>query len=233
MASSGVCDSWKVEIMQGGHCFAENVTRAGDTNSTTSITNLSSTDGLSVGMGVSGTGISAGTVIAQINGTTAVTLSQAATATATGVSLTFSGDTFKILLIKDAPTRTFDHTQTNIGTPGTGSSSASNVGTDETSGTGYTSGGFTLTNIGPSLPGSPSTTATVSFSANPSWTSATFSATAAIIYNASTRVGAASGSLSGRTVAVYDFGGTQEVTSGTLTLLMPTNDGTNAILRIS
>jgi hypothetical protein len=32
---------------------------------------------------------------------------------------------------------------------------------------------------------------------------------------------------------VYDFGGTQTVSSGTLTLIMPTNDGSNAILRIA
>jgi hypothetical protein len=37
----------------------------------------------------------------------------------------------------------------------------------------------------------------------------------------------------GRTISVHDFGGTQTVTSGTLTLTMPTADQTNGLLRIS
>lgn len=235
MATSGVCDSWKVEVMQGGHCFNATVVTNGDTHTNTTIDNLASTAGLSVGMAVSDgvADIAANTVIARINSATQVTLSLAATGSHTGHSLTFTGDVFKILLIKASPGRTFDHTQTNVGTPGTGSPAVDNVGTDEVSGTGYSSGGVTLTNVSPSLPGSPATTATVSFSPNPSWTSATFSTTAAVIYNSSTRVGGAAAPFSGRTVAVYDFGGTQTVSSGTLTLVMPTNDGTNAILRIA
>jgi len=233
MATSGVCDSWKKEVMQGGHCFNATVTTNGDTHTDFIIDNITSTAGLAVGMAVSGTGVAADTVIASVDSATQVTVSKATTATAAGVSMTYTGDVFKILLIKATPGRTFDHTQTNVGTPGTGAPNAANVGTDEVSGTGYTTGGVTLTNVSPSLPGSPSTTATVSFSPNPSWTSATFSTTAAIIYNTSTRLGAASAPLNGRTVAVYDFGGTQQVTSGTLTLVMPTNDGTNAILRLA
>jgi len=233
MATSGVCDSWKVEVMRGGHCFNTTVVTTGDTHTNTTIDALASTAGLSVGMAVTGTGVAANSVIASVDSATAVTLSKATVATAAGVSLTFTGDVFKILLIKASPVRTFDHGQTNVGTPGTSAASATNVGTDEASGTGYTTGGVALTNVGPSLPGSPSTTATVSFSPNPSWTSATFSTTAAIIYNTSTRMGAAAAPLNGRTVAVYDFGGTQTVSNGTLTLVMPTNDGSNSILRIA
>ncbi len=217
--------------MQGGHCFNATVTRTGNTHTNTTIDNLSATDGLSVGMGVSGTGVAAGSVIAAINSTSQVTLSKAATATATGVTLTFTGDAFKILLIKASPARNFDHTQSNVGSPGTGASSATNVGTDETSGTGYTTGGAALTNVSPSLPGSPATTATISFSPNPSWVASTFGTTAAIIYNSSPRLGGTS--ISGRTVAVYDFGGTQTVTSGTFTLVMPSNTGSTAILRVA
>lgn len=233
MATSGVCNSWKVEVMSGGHCFNTTVVTNGDTHSNTTIDNITSTAGLAVGMAVTGTGIAANTVIASVDSATTLTLSKAATATAAGVSLTYTADAFKILLIKAAPGHTFAPDQTNVGTPGTGAPTTSNVGTDEVSGTGYTTGGFALTNVGPSLPGSPSTTATVSFSPNPSWTSATFSTTAAIIYNNSTRLGAAAAPLNGRTVAVYDFGGTQQVSNGTLTLVMPTNDGSNAILRIA
>lgn len=233
MATSGVCNSWKVEVMQGGHCFNTTAIKTGDTHTNFIIDNITSTAGLSVGMAASGTNIAASSVIASIDSATQVTLSKATTGTSAGVSVTYTADVFKILLIKSGPTRTFDNTQTNVGTPGVGGPTATNVGTDEVSGTGYTTGGFSLTNVGPSLPGSPSTTATISFSPNPSWTSATFSTTAAVIYNSSTRQGAAATPLGGRSVAVYDFGGTQTVSSGTLTLIMPTNDGSNAILRIA
>ena len=232
MATSGVCNSWKAEVMSGGHCFNTTVSTSADTHTNTTLDGIGSTAGIAVGMAVTGGDVAANTVVASVDSATAVTLSKAASGTSTA-SRTFTGDAFKILLIKASPTRTFDNTQTNVGTPGSGSPTAANVGTDEVTGTGYTTGGFALTNVGPSLPGGPSTTATVSFSPNPSWTSATFSTTAAIIYNSSARLGAAAAPLGGRSVAVYDFGGTQTVSSGTLTLIMPTNDGSNAILRIA
>lgn len=233
MATTGVCDSWKAEIMMSGHCF--NATQSGVTVTNTSgqatLTGLASTAGLAVGMAVTGTGVAAGSIIRSIDSASQVTMSANSTSAVT--SVTFTGDIMKMLLIKVSPARTFDHTQTNVGTPGTGTPSATNVGIDETSGTGYTSGGLALTNVSPSLPGNPTTTATVSFSPNPSWTSASFSATAAIVYNSSTRLGGAATPLNGRTAEVLDFGGTQTVTSGTFTVLMPTNDGSNAVLRIA
>lgn len=233
MATSGVCDSWKVEVMSGGHCFNTTIVTSAVTHTNFILDGIGSTAGLAVGMGVSdgAVNIPANTVIASVDSASQVTLSKATTGSATA-STTFTADVFKILLIKTAPGRTFDHTQTNVGVPGTGSPTATNVGTDEVTGTGYSTGGFALTNVGPSLPGSPSTTATVSFSPNPSWTSATFSTTAAVIYNTNGRLGGTV-PLTGRSVAVYDFGGTQTVASGTLTLIMPTNDGSNAILRIA
>lgn len=219
--------------MQGGHCFNTTVSISGTTSTNFLITALASTAGISVGMAVTGTNVAAGSVVASVDSATQVTLSKATTGSATN-TMTFTADQFNILLIKTTPTHTFDHTQTNVGTPGASAPTTANVGTDEVAnGSGYTSGGFALTNVGPSLPGSPSTTATISFSPNPSWTSATFSTTAAIIYNTSTRQGAAATPLGGRSVAVYDFGGTQQVSNGTLTLVMPTNDGSNSILRIA
>ncbi len=233
MAVSGVCDSWKSEVMQGGHCFNTTVVTNATTHTTFVLDGIGSTAGLSVGMSISDgvVSIPAGTVIASITSATALVMSKAATGSTTN-STTFAGDVFNILLIGTSPATTFQNTQTNVGTPGTSASSTTNVGTDEVVGAGYVSGGFALTNVGPSLPGSVAHVATVSFSPNPSWTSATFSTTAAIIYNTSTRMGGTAPN-SGRTVAVYDFGGTQTVSAGTLTLIMPTNNGSNAILRIS
>lgn len=233
MATTAVCNSWKVEALSAGHCFLATQTGVTVTNSSgaATLTGLASTAGLAVGMAVSGTGAAAGAIIKSIDSASQVTMS--AVSTSAMSSATFTGDVFKMLLIKAAPTRTFDSTQTNVGTPGTGTPSATNVGTDETSGTGYTTGGLTLTNVSPSLPGNPTTTATVSFSPNPSWSGASFTATAAIIYNNSTRLGAAATPLNGRSVEILDFGGSQTVTSGTFTVLMPTNDGSNAVLRVA
>jgi hypothetical protein len=76
------------------------------------------------------------------------------------------------------------------------------------------------------------TTATTTFAANPTWSNASFSATAAIIYNTTTRLGAAAAPLNGRTFSVHDFGGKQTVSVGTFTVIMPTNDSNNAIIQI-
>lgn len=229
MATTAMCSSFKQELLCGGHCFlaTQAAVSATGVNGQFTLTALASTANLAVGMAVTGANVAAGAVIASVDSATQVTLSKAHTGAV--ASVTFTADVFKILLIKVAPARTFDATQTNVGTPGAGASSSTNVGTDEVTGTNYTSGGVTLTNVNPDLSG---TTAKTSFGANPSWASASFSATAAIIYNSSTRLGGAA-PLNGRTVSVHDFGGTQTVTAGTFTLVLPTNDAANAILRIA
>ena len=65
-----------------------NISITGDTTSgSTSVTSVSSTAGVTVGMPITGAGIPAGTTVAAV-GVGTLTLSQAATATATGVALT-------------------------------------------------------------------------------------------------------------------------------------------------
>ncbi|QAY96717.1 hypothetical protein CWB41_14055 [Methylovirgula ligni] len=228
MATTGMCDSAKVEFLAGAHSFeaSQSAVSCSGTSTQFTLTSLASTAALVVGMAVSGTNVASGAVIASIDSSTQVTLSKAHTGTVTAAS--FGGDPFSILLINGSPAHTFDHTQTNVGTPGSGTPGTANVGTDEVSasGTGYTSGGFALTNIAPALS---STTATTSFSVNPSWTSATFTASAALIYNTAKRLGG----IAGRSISVHDFGGNQSVTAGTFTLLMPTNNSSSAILRIA
>lgn len=232
MATTGWCDSAKVEVMQAAHCL--NATLSGLVGAGVSgqftITGLASTAGISRGMAAGGTNVAAGAVVASIDSATQVTVSKAHTGTVTSGTISFTGDPLKILLIKAGPTRTFDHTQTNVGTPGTSAPTATNVGTDETSGTGYTSGGTALTNVTPVLS---STTAIMDFNPDPSWTGASFSTTAAIIYNTASGLGAAATPLSGRTLSVHDLGGTQTVTAGTLTLVMPTPAAGTAILQIA
>lgn len=124
-----------------------------------------------------------------------------------------TGNTFKMALIKVSPAGTYGAASTNY------SNITSN--SDEVSGTGYSAGGTALTNVTPTTSG---TTAYWTFSPNPSWTSATFSTTACMIYNSTN---------SNRSVSTHDFGGTQTVTAGTFTVVMPTADASNAILRIA
>lgn len=143
-----------------------------------------------------------------------------------GHNFKVAGIAYKMLLIKVTPTGTYDSTLANVGTPGAGTPSPTNVGTDEVTGTGYTSGGVAMgTNTAPALSAG---VATTTWATNPNWTSATFSATGCDIYTNDATLGAA-----GRTVGYFDFGGTQTVTAGTFTVVLPTNSSTLAIIRIS
>lgn len=140
-----------------------------------------------------------------------------------------TGLVYKMLLIKSAsPTGTYDQTLSNVGTPGSGTPSTSNVGTDEASATGYTSGGFAWTAAQNTTPAISSNVATTTWTTNPSWTvSTSLSVVSAVVYTSDATLGSA-----GRTVANYDFGGTQTVT-GTLTVVLPSNTSSTAILRIA
>ena len=86
---------------------------------------------------------------------------------------------------------------------------------------GYTTTGFALTNVNPT---STSTTAFTSFSANASWTSATFTTRGCMIYNTSDGNSA---------VAVINFGADYSVSGGTFEIQWPTADSSNAIIRIA
>ena len=119
------------------------------------------------------------------------------------------GHTFKIAL--------FDSDAT-LGASTTGYSTSEEI--TNTSGTAYTAGGATLTNTGVGLT---STTAFTDFS-DVTYTSASFTANGALIYNSS---------QSDKAVAVIAFGGDKTVSSGTFTIQFPTADASNAIIRIA
>lgn len=137
-----------------------------------------------------------------------------------GLATHVSTDVFKIALIKVTPTTTFGASTTNAGTPGTGASTQANLGTDEVVGTGYTSGGATLTGLSATLQ---STTGVLDF-ANATWPSSTISATGAIIYNST---------KANKAVAVFDFGGTITSTAGTFTATMPTVGAATSLIRVA
>jgi len=90
--------------------------------------------------------------------------------------------------------------------------------TNEITGTGYTAGGVTL---GSATIATAGTTAYADY-ADPSWTSATFTANGALIYN---------DSASDKAIAVLAFGGDFTVTGGTFKIVFPAA-GANAIIRI-
>ena len=93
--------------------------------------------------------------------------------------------------------------------------------TNESSGTNYTSGGATISNVAVSSSG---TVAFVDFD-DVSFSSATISdAAGALIYNSS---------ASNRAIAVLDFGSTKSVSGGTLTVSLPSASATTALIRIS
>jgi len=93
--------------------------------------------------------------------------------------------------------------------------------TDEISGTNYTAKGESLTRVDPTTSG---TTAYTDF-ADVSWSTATFSAMGAMIFNDS-----ASGDPS---VVILDFGALKTATAGTFTVAFPAADASNAIIRIA
>ena len=93
--------------------------------------------------------------------------------------------------------------------------------TNEVSGTGYSTGGGTLTRIDPTTSG---TTAFTDF-ADLTFSTATVTARGALIYNDT-----AAGDPS---VVVLDFGSDKTSTAGDFTIVFPTADSSNAIIRIA
>jgi len=123
-------------------------------------------------------------------------------------NFTTGGNTFKLALYDNSAS--FTATTTAYTT------------TNEVSGSGsYSAGGGALTNVAPTTS---STTAFTDF-ADLSFTTATITARGALIYNDT-----ATGDPS---VVVLDFGSDKTSTSGTFTIVFPTADASNAIIRIA
>ena len=93
------------------------------------------------------------------------------------------------------------------------------------SGGGYTTGGNALV----STTVEENSTSGVFYADDPEWTSATFTARGALIYNKT--LGDASSNTRGA-IAVLDFGGDFTVAGGTFKIVFPANTASNAIVRI-
>jgi hypothetical protein len=97
--------------------------------------------------------------------------------------------------------------------------------TNEVSASGsYSSGGGALTNVSPTTSG---TTAFTDF-ADLTFTSATITARGALIYNSTP-----AHTYTDPTVVVLDFGSDKTSTAGDFTIVFPTADASNAIIRIA
>ena len=100
-----------------------------------------------------------------------------------------------------------------------GASTTAYSTSNEISGTGYSAGGVTLTSTTVSTSGT-----TAFFDADDTtWTSASFTARGALIYNSS---------ASDKAIAVLNFGGDFTVSSGTFRIVFPAA-GANAIITIA
>ena len=134
-------------------------------------------------------------------------------------NFTTSGNTFKFAMYTNSQagselggdSSTMDATVTAY------SGSASN----EVSSSGYNAGGGTLVNVAPSLKST--STATTQFNAF-TFSGVTLTARGALIYNSTN---------SNKAVCVLDFGANKSASSGAFTINFPTNDASNALIRIA
>ncbi len=128
--------------------------------------------------------------------------------------LSNGADTLKIALLKA--------TASGSGTYGAASTNYSDItgNSDEASGSGYSAGGNTLTNVTPVASG---TTAVCDFN-DTTWSSASFTTSGAMIYNTTN---------SNSACAVLSFGGDQTVSSGDFQIQFPAAGASTAIIRIA
>ena len=117
-----------------------------------------------------------------------------------------SGNSFKLALYTSSATL--------------GAGTTAYVTTGQATGTNYTAGGAALTNV---TPPTSSTTAFCDF-ADLTFSNATVTARGCLIYN---------DTQSDKAVCAIDFGGDKTSTAGDFTVVFPTADASNAIIRLA
>ena len=118
----------------------------------------------------------------------------------------------KIALIKPSPTGSFSKATTNY--------TNLTANSDEATGTNYSAGGQVLDSPVISLSGD---TAIVDF-ADEVFSNLTITAAGALLYNSS---------ASNKAIAVFSFGSNVASTAGDFTVIFPTADASNAVIRIT
>jgi len=132
----------------------------------------------------------------------------------------FDNDTFRVALIKESPTGTF----------GAATVAYSDLGSDQASGTGYTSTFDTVSTgaaaaIATGYPQMDGTTAVMDFD-DAVFTSVTVQADGCILYNPNA-------DSTANVIAVFDFGGTVSATAGDFTIQFPAPGASTSILRLA
>jgi len=131
------------------------------------------------------------------------------------------GDTFKVALY--------------LSTADIDANTTAYTATNEASGTNYSAGGVSLTNTGVNVTNINANTGTgfTDFS-DATFTNVTVTARGALIYNSTPSAnGVANTALTNAAVCVLDFGSDKTSTDGDFTIIFPTNDASNAIIRIA
>ena len=132
----------------------------------------------------------------------------------------FDNDTFRVALIKENPSGTFDATTVAY----------SELGSDQASGSGYT-GNFdsistgAVAAIATGYPQMDGTTAVMDFE-DAVFTNVTVQADGCILYNPNA-------DSSANVIAVFDFGGTVSATAGDFTIQFPAPGASTSILRLA
>lgn len=131
------------------------------------------------------------------------------------------GDTFKIALYTSSATIDANTTAYSA--------------TNEATGTNYTAGGKSLTNLGVVTSNNSASTGTgyTDFS-DITWSNATITARGALIYNSTPSANSnANTTLTNAAVCALDFGSDKTSTAGDFTVIFPTAANTTAIIRIA
>ena len=132
----------------------------------------------------------------------------------------FDNDTFRVALIKATPSGTYDATTVAY----------TDLGSDQASGTGYTSTFDTISTgaeavIATGYPQMDGTTAVMDFE-DAVFTNVTVQADGCILYNPNADSAA-------NVIAVFDFGGTVSATAGDFTIQFPAPGASTSILRLA
>jgi hypothetical protein len=211
--TTAMAGSFKQELFRGQHVMTTTgFTITASSTSSTSYTSASSVTNIALGMSFTGTNVGASSIVTVISSSTAFTSSVASTGTISGGTLTFTNpmaSSYKLALFTSSAT--LDGTTATYTT------------TNEAAGTNYSAGGSALT-LSASMPSLTTTTAFMDF-ADLVFSTVTITARGCQIYNSYAGLN--------RSVSVHDFGADKTATAGDFTIIFPTPDSSNAILRLA
>jgi hypothetical protein len=211
--TTAMSGSFKQELMRGQHQFSTTgFTTTASSATSVNYTSVGSMTNIVLGQSFTGTNVGASSIVTAITSATAFTSSVAATGSIAGGTLTFTNPmaaNYKLAL--------FTSSATMDGT------TATYTTTNEAAGTNYTAGGSALT-LSASMPSLTTTTSWLDF-ADLVFSTVTITARGCQIYN--------SYGVLNRSVSVHDFGADKTATAGDFTIIFPTPDSSNAILRLA